>query len=237
MADDNQCFVAADAASAAAAAGQPAISLDARDLGPAHCAPCRSTRHAQHLFTSAQLQLPAHASHDQREQAWHAVAASLGAARDRLLRVRQVHGRTVRVVRAGDAPPDPAALPDGDAIVSNLTGAVLAVVVADCVPLMLVDRERVPRLPFTPVGAAPVRPWRRRRSRRCARHGARDRRTSWPPSGRASASRTTRSASRSSGHSRWRGMARRSIAGSRDVAASCGSICGARTSTSWRRPA
>jgi YfiH family protein len=98
--------------------------------------------HAQHLFTSAQLQLPAQADTGQRARAWAAVTGSLGATPDRILRVRQVHGRIVRVVRAGDPAPDPAALPDGDAVVSNVTGAVPAVVVADCVPLLLVDPRR-----------------------------------------------------------------------------------------------
>lgn len=97
---------------------------------------------AQHVFTSAQLQLPAQADPDQRARAWRAVAASVGATPDRIVRVRQVHGRIVRVVRASDGPPDPASLPDGDAIVSNLTGAVLLVVVADCVPLLIVDPRR-----------------------------------------------------------------------------------------------
>jgi YfiH family protein len=97
---------------------------------------------AQHLFTSAQLRLPAQADAAQRARAWAAVAGSLGTTPDRVLRVRQVHGRIVRVVRASDGPPDPTALPDGDAIVSNVTGAVLAVVVADCVPLLLVDPRR-----------------------------------------------------------------------------------------------
>ncbi len=96
--------------------------------------------HAQHLFTSSQLQLPAQADGEARERAWTAVAASLGVARDRLLRVRQVHGRTIRVVRAGDpASMDAAVLPDGDALVSNVPGVVLAVVVADCVPVLIVD--------------------------------------------------------------------------------------------------
>lgn len=96
--------------------------------------------HAQHLFTSTQLRLPSHATAAERERAWAAIAASLGVRRDRLLRVRQVHGREVRVVR-GDAPStaDPVALPDGDALVSNLAGSALLVVVADCVPILVVD--------------------------------------------------------------------------------------------------
>lgn len=96
--------------------------------------------HTQHLFTSSQLRLPALADDREREFAWQAVTASLGVPRDRLRRVRQVHGRQVRVVRDGDASAmDAAALPDGDALVSNIPGMALAVVVADCVPVLVVD--------------------------------------------------------------------------------------------------
>jgi hypothetical protein len=95
---------------------------------------------AQHLFTSAQLRLPAQATGPDRDRAWSAIAGSLGVSRDRILRVRQVHGRQVRVVPASAATSlDAAALPDGDAVVSNVAGAALAVVVADCVPLLVVD--------------------------------------------------------------------------------------------------
>jgi YfiH family protein len=96
--------------------------------------------HAKHLFTSSQLRLPADADDEERERAWIDVTASLDAPRRGLLRVRQVHGRIVRIVR-GDDPSavDPTALPAGDAIVSNVPGTTLAVVVADCVPILIVD--------------------------------------------------------------------------------------------------
>jgi YfiH family protein len=88
----------------------------------------------QHLFTSKQLELPNPAS-------WLAAVASVGASPDRLMRVKQVHGNTVRVLRRGQLPEGAAALrPDGDAIVSNQPGLVLAVMVADCVPILMVDR-------------------------------------------------------------------------------------------------
>jgi polyphenol oxidase len=97
-------------------------------------------RHAQHLFTTSQLRLPAAATGEDRDRAWHAVAGSLGVPRDRVLRVRQVHGRQVRVASAADpASCDASALPEGDAIVSNVAGLALAVVVADCVPILLAD--------------------------------------------------------------------------------------------------
>jgi polyphenol oxidase len=99
--------------------------------------------HAKHLFTSSQLRLPANASSADRERAWDAVTASLATPRHSLLRVRQVHGNTVRVARRDDAESvDPGRLPDGDAVVSNVAGMTLAVVVADCVPLLLVDPRR-----------------------------------------------------------------------------------------------
>jgi len=139
MTDDNLRFAAAAASGAEPPRVSPLCRWTREPWGHAlRAVPLEA--HAQHLFTSAQLRLPAHASPDARELAWHAVTASLGVARDRLLRVRQVHGRVVRVARADD----PVSLgtdllPDGDAVVSNAAGFCLAVVVADCVPLLLVD--------------------------------------------------------------------------------------------------
>jgi YfiH family protein len=88
---------------------------------------------AQHLFTSRQLALPA-------ADAWQQAIASVGAVPDRLMRVKQVHGNSVRVLRRGHVPESAGATrPDGDALVSNEAGLVLAVMVADCVPMLLVD--------------------------------------------------------------------------------------------------
>jgi YfiH family protein len=89
----------------------------------------------QHLFTSKQLALPA-------ADAWRAALASVGATPDQLMRVKQVHGNAVRIVKRGEVPDTAAELrPDGDAIVSNQPGLALAVMVADCVPILLVDRK------------------------------------------------------------------------------------------------
>jgi YfiH family protein len=138
MPDDNVRFAAATAAAAEPPAANPPFRWTRETWGHAlRAAPLEC--YAQHLFTSSQLRLPAHAGASAREEAWQAIAASLHAERGRLLRVRQVHGREVRVVAAADPVPDPSSLPDGDAIVSNRAGAVLAVVVADCVPLLLAD--------------------------------------------------------------------------------------------------
>jgi YfiH family protein len=89
--------------------------------------------HAQHLFTSRQLALPDPAS-------WQAALASVGAIPEKLMRVKQVHGNTVRVLTRGKRPDDAAEIrPDGDAVVSNDPGLALAVMVADCVPLLVCD--------------------------------------------------------------------------------------------------
>jgi len=59
------------------------------------------------------------------------------------MRVKQVHGNSVRVLKRGEV--SAAAheqRPDGDAIVSNEPGLALAVMVADCTPILIVDPER-----------------------------------------------------------------------------------------------
>jgi YfiH family protein len=53
---------------------------------------------------------------------------------------RQVHGRTVVVVRRGDGLPG--AAPEADAFVSDSTDVAVAIRVADCVPLLMADRRR-----------------------------------------------------------------------------------------------
>src|SRR5688572_5344023 len=91
---------------------------------------------AQHLFTSRQLALP-------DAESWRVATASLGATPDRLMRVKQVHGNSVRVLQRGEVPADASQQrPDADAIASNQAGLVLAVTVADCVPILIVDRVR-----------------------------------------------------------------------------------------------
>jgi polyphenol oxidase len=91
---------------------------------------------AQHVFTSRQLALP-------DDAAWRAALTSVGSVPDRLMRVKQIHGNVVRTLKRGEVGGDASAhRPDGDAIVSNEPGLALAVMVADCVPILLCDRRR-----------------------------------------------------------------------------------------------
>lgn len=91
---------------------------------------------AQHLFTSRQLALP-------DDAAWRAALTSVGSTADRLMRVKQVHGNVVRVLTRGQVPETAhTQRPDGDAIVSNEAGLALAVMVADCVPILVCDPVR-----------------------------------------------------------------------------------------------
>jgi YfiH family protein len=96
---------------------------------------------AQHLFTTKQPQLRV----GDDGIGWRLVEQSLGESAAGILRVRQVHGKAVRVVRS-DAVGDEAESerPPADAVISDIPDAILAVQVADCVPMLVVDsRARV----------------------------------------------------------------------------------------------
>lgn len=104
---------------------------------------------AQHLFTTKQLALrspagrgPAPAGSGAGYDGWILVAQSLAVAPGQIKRIRQVHGRAVHVWRHGDSRSEPAALPEADAQISNDPSLVLAVQVADCVPLLMADARR-----------------------------------------------------------------------------------------------
>jgi hypothetical protein len=76
------------------------------------------------------------------------VARALPAGVHRLVHARQVHGRDVVEVGAADlpgpaGPADGAAPPTADALVTREAGVALAVVVADCVPVLLLDAAAV----------------------------------------------------------------------------------------------
>jgi hypothetical protein len=63
------------------------------------------------------------------------VATELRVPEDRLVWMSQVHGTAVTVVDGPQAGP----VPDTDALVTTTPGLVLAVLVADCVPVLLAD--------------------------------------------------------------------------------------------------
>jgi YfiH family protein len=94
---------------------------------------------AQHLFTTKQLQLRGGAPLD-IARAWQLAAKAVGAEATATIRVKQVHGRTVRVVDKGmPIQLEVNRTPEADAIVSNVPGVLLAVQVADCVPILMAD--------------------------------------------------------------------------------------------------
>ena len=118
----------------------PAFHWTAEAWGHAlRCKPLSAI--AQHAFTSKQLQLRSGgpAAHP---EGWTQAVASVGAGLEQVIRVRQVHGASVRVLRhAETGPADVAAVPDGDAIVSDAHGYVLSVQVADCVPILMASAK------------------------------------------------------------------------------------------------
>jgi YfiH family protein len=86
---------------------------------------------AQHLWTTKQLELPG-------VEGWSRVAAAMQVTPEQIMRIRQVHGRHVHVWRR-DVRGDPIGRPEADAQISNDPSRVLAIQVADCVPILLAD--------------------------------------------------------------------------------------------------
>lgn len=95
------------------------------------CAPLAAI--ARHGFTTKQLALR---PGERGGPGWTSAAASVGCGVGQVARVRQVHGAAVRVVRAGDSPE---ALPEADAAITREPRTAVAVVAADCVPILLAD--------------------------------------------------------------------------------------------------
>ena len=89
---------------------------------------------AAHFFTDASLELR------DREEEWAAVASHAGVARERLLLLHQVHGRTIVTARAAAAAEW--TRPEADAAISDDPEAALVVRVADCAPILIGDRRR-----------------------------------------------------------------------------------------------
>jgi hypothetical protein len=93
---------------------------------------------AQHVFTTRTPELPGSPSGG--SDGWAHVAEVLGAARGRVVTLTQVHGARVVSVPEDAAAARPAGTwADGDAAVTVLPDVVLAVKVADCLPILIAD--------------------------------------------------------------------------------------------------
>jgi purine-nucleoside/S-methyl-5'-thioadenosine phosphorylase / adenosine deaminase len=90
---------------------------------------------APHLFTTRQLQF----RDESVPRDYARLGQVLGVAGDHIVRVRQVHGRTVLTADAATVATD---LVEADAIVGRDVGRVVSVRTADCVPILLADRGR-----------------------------------------------------------------------------------------------
>jgi YfiH family protein len=126
----------------------PAFRWNAEPWGHTlRCVPLEAI--AQHAFTTKQLRLRVYTPVDgqpgegvEQPDAWTQAAASVGAGLEQVVRIRQVHGATVRMLRSDrTTATELSTRPDADAQVSNMPGLVLAVQVADCVPILLADSK------------------------------------------------------------------------------------------------
>ena len=94
----------------------------------------RLRQRAPHLFTTRALTFRAPGGDDDRRR----VEGSLDVGAGEVIRVTQVHGRAVLVVRGGQSTATPNGA-EADAIVSTDPGWAIAVSVADCVPVLIAD--------------------------------------------------------------------------------------------------
>jgi YfiH family protein len=95
-------------------------------------------RIAQHLFTTRPWTLGSAAPGD--ASAWDEVARAIGVGRGRLIRLHQVHGAAVVVVRTRELR-DVNHLPDADIVMTDDPSVALTIQTADCVPLLIADRR------------------------------------------------------------------------------------------------
>jgi YfiH family protein len=98
------------------------------------CRPLESI--ASHFFTTRDWSLGSPGASANDVDGWREVALGIGAGAAQLARARQVHGTTVFI-----AGPTAGPLPDADIIVTTTSDVAAAVQVADCIPLLLGDRE------------------------------------------------------------------------------------------------
>jgi len=89
--------------------------------------------HATHAFTTRHLEFRGEMAAD-----YARLAAVLSVPGSAVIAVSQVHGRDVLVVRPGD---QPFANPTADVVITSDPDRVASVRVADCVPILLADRQ------------------------------------------------------------------------------------------------
>jgi YfiH family protein len=93
--------------------------------------------HADHLFTTRHWAIGHRHDVSGADDGWGAVAAALGEAPDRLVRLKQVHGAAHVVAREARGN-----RPEADIVLTDRPDLVISVQAADCVPLLLADRRR-----------------------------------------------------------------------------------------------
>jgi YfiH family protein len=97
------------------------------------CRPLASV--ARHLFTTRHLIL----DREGRGDGWQWIAQAMGVAPGGVVRLAQVHGAGVLVLRRDEARAPTEPPPAADIVVSDRPDLAVAVQVADCVPLLLAD--------------------------------------------------------------------------------------------------
>jgi hypothetical protein len=100
-----------------------------------HCGPLG--RIASHLFTARDLAL----DKEGRGRGWSDLSAAMGIPRAALVRLNQVHGAGVVVLRRSDSIPASHDGAQADIVISDRSDVAIAVQVADCVPLLLADER------------------------------------------------------------------------------------------------